>query len=1038
MDSFTTSDLARQDGTDEVYSLVADDDTGTKHWVNLTATQFVDEAGADADSIYTINDTDNGSYTTGGAYTVVQNFIDRTPPAAATEGDLTISLSAGTPASANVADGANANFTKVILTAGSTAVSISKLYVTRTGYSVNSDLENIKLVDMDGIARGSVGSLNTNDKALITFAPALAISANTSAEYYIRAGFVDGKTASIAALGIDSADDIVTSGDVTVSGSFPITGNQMSLVVLAIGTATFSEDGTTVDSQPDVGDENVVVNKFKVEAGSVEGITVEQITALETGTAALTDIANIELYSVTESRSLGEVESWSAEGKASWANLDIVVDKGNTHRFEIRVDIIGGSSLTSNADLEDGTDMLASVKGNTYGFYITPTHSGDGKGSNDQTIQAGALNVSKSSATPATGNIAAGDNVELVVFDFTATGEEVRISALHLDFDLGTMTYDQVTNVKIYDENNDIVAGPKDVVVTTTDIDFTDVFVVPVGTHQYTVKAKIANAVSSSDTIECGIDTVGADITAKGMSSNESITATPATDVEGNTLTVAAGSLSATTLTQPVARSLAKGTTDFVWMTASLDAGSSGEDVNVTALVIEDTLGDAGDDAGTIDNCEIWADLDETDSDRGDAYETLVSATKQFADSAAADETLTFALSQTITVSKTSYVKIAFVADLAAGATTGDTHTISLDTDAADVTATGATTGNTVSVTPTGAGQTMTVAASGTLTVTVDSSSPSADLLLDSQLTSVGVFRLAANNVEDLDLDEITLTDDGSDDGVDTYYLYSNSRADEGSTSDPIKTVSGGAAVTAYITDGTVTVPADDYVLITVKALMNNVDGTAVVNGDTLEVTISAAGDVDTTGLSSGTAVDSTDTDVDAATHSLYENYPSFAFATDSPSGTLSLGANTLIGKVEVTASAGKDITFQNADGNDIMVQVQVVGDDTDTATETVTFKDDEGNTLDTGTMSSATATNELNVDFSTNDWTIAAGTTEVMYIYADTTDFEDTGDTIQVWFDDTTTDIDFGVDGANFTNEEGAKIFKGDIFGGTLVKPGS
>jgi hypothetical protein len=943
---------------------------------------------------------------------------------AVAETGLTVSLAGDTPAAMTIADNSNANFTKVVFTATGSDITISKIYVTRSGNTSNSDIENIKFVDLDGVKHGSVGSLNVDNRAMITFTPGLTIKAGESVAYYIRAGFADGTTGGkTATLGIASADDIVLSDGATISGNFPIVGNTMSVVDMTIGTAAIAEDGTTVDSQPDVGDTDVVVNQFKITAGSTEAITLEQVTAEETGTASLDDVESIELYSVTEARSLGTVSGWNSEGRASWSDLGIVIDKGKTHRFEIRVDVVDGPGLTVNADIKDGSDWLVSIKGNTYGYYITPSGSWNGKGSNNQTIKSGALTVSKSAATPATGNIAPADEQELATFDFTASGEEMKISALSLDFDLSGITCSEITNVALYDANDNIVAGPQD--CSSDAVSFTDTFIVPVGTSQYTVKATIATTTSTGDTLDVGINTP-ATMTVKGMTSNESITPTPASEVEGNTMTVAAGALSATTLTQPVARSVAAGQTDFVWATASLDAGASGEDVLVTALVIEDTLGAASHDAGDIDNVEIWADLTDETSARGDIYETLVSDTKQFTDSGATDETLSFTLTQTIRVPKGLYVKIAVVADLAAGATASETHTISLDTDAGDVTATGADTGSSISVTPTGSGQTMTVASSGTLTVTKDASSPVASIVLgQGSKVHLATFRLAANNVEDLDVDSIKVTDTGAGDTIDTYYFYYGSTL--------IGQAPGGSTAEIQLADGTVTVPANDYVLIDVKADLNKVDGTYVANGDSIQLVVNASGDIDTTGLSSGSAVDSSDTP-SANAMKLYESRPYFAVDPNSPSGTLITGSTTLLAIFDITADSAKDITFENGDGNSLTVSVSGKRNDSDGNTETITLKDEDGNTLDTLTQDIMTST--MVFDFSTNSLTVPAGLTKKIYIYGDTTELGDAGDTIQLWLDDgDATYVDWGINGSGSYNEAD-KIFKGDIYAGALVTP--
>ncbi len=69
MDEQTTSDLVRAVGDSKVYRLTASGDTGTKRWMNMTATQFRAQ-GSDSDSIYEINATDRNAYTAGVDVTV--------------------------------------------------------------------------------------------------------------------------------------------------------------------------------------------------------------------------------------------------------------------------------------------------------------------------------------------------------------------------------------------------------------------------------------------------------------------------------------------------------------------------------------------------------------------------------------------------------------------------------------------------------------------------------------------------------------------------------------------------------------------------------------------------------------------------------------------------------------------------------------------------------------------------------------------------------------------------------------------------------
>lgn len=952
-----------------------------------------------------------------------------------TVGQTALALAADTPVSGTVADAANANFTKFTISSGATATTITSLYVTRYGLSVNSDVENIKMLDENMVQVSSSGSLNSNNKAQLTFSPALTIPANTVKTFYLRAGIVNATTAGkTVALGIDAATDVIS--NVTLGGTYPVKGNSMSTVTLDIGSVTIDEDGTVTDSQPDGGDTDVVVNKFKLTAGSTEAVTIQQIAVERQGTASTSDIANIELYDVSKSTSLGTAASWDANGLATFNNLNIVLDKGEVRRFEIRVDILSGASLTVNADLTDGSDVRVQVTGNTYGFYITPTNSmTNGQGGSNQTIQSGSLTIAKSSSTPATGNISSGSDVTLAVFDFQVQGESMKITSINVDTTLGTMVYTEVTNVKLVDATTGtLLAGPKDLVVTTEDATFTDVIILPVGVTKVKVTANIASTVSLSDTIKVDLDDPSTGIVAKGMTSNDSVTPTPATAVSGNTLTVQAAALTAVTNTTPAARSVVVGQQNFVWATFTLAASNSGEDVNVSSVVVENTATvNEGTDSGgeDVDNVEVWADLTSAVSERNDVWETKVSDTKQFTGTSATDTLLTFNLNPIVSVPRNGSVSFAVVADLSSDAEVSDTFAISLDTDEGDVVANGKTTGSSVTVTPTGAGQVMTVATGGTLTVTVDSSSPTASLLLDTTAEqTAGVFRLAANNTENLNVDSIKITDEGTNgNDVVAFFKFYN-----GSTLLGTVAPDGSGNAELFLTSGQLVISANNNKLVTVKAVLNDIDGTGFVNGDTLAVTVNAAGDIDTTGLASGSAVDSTQTDVDAATHIAYETYPSFAFNNSGVSTVLGASGNYVAGKVVITNMGNKDITFDSDD--QIKINFEISGTLT-SATNAVTLRDSDGTALDTVNMAATTGSTSATVVFADSTLTVPAGLSETVTIEVNTGGLTTDGNTIQAWLsDDADANAEFSIDGGTADYTVGTKVFKGDIYGPTHINP--
>ncbi|MSU54318.1 MAG: hypothetical protein EXS48_00560 [Candidatus Staskawiczbacteria bacterium] len=947
-------------------------------------------------------------------------------------GSLTVSLAYDTPAEGSVPNGANGNFTKVTLTAGSGDVSISKMYVTRTGLSSNSAVENIKIVDaMTGVYSGSIGSLNSDNRALITFTQNVVVKANTSWSFYIKAGFVTSTSTApagnTAVLGIGMASDI-TSNATSVTGSFPIVGNKMIVVNLTIGTSAVAEDGTTVDSKPNVGDVGVTLNQFKVTGNSTEAITVESITMLKAGTVSNNYLANLELWDVTAGKSLGIVASLNAEGKASWSNLNILVGKGNTQRFKIRTSIVDGPGLTANADIVDGSEVLMVIKGNTYGYYITPSATGSwvGTGTANQTINSGALVVSKSASTPAVGNTSAGDSKVISVFDLDARGESVKISSLKVTATLGTMTYDEVTSVAVYDENGTIVAGPKDLASGST-VTFTDTFIVPVGVHKYTVKAKIASGVSASDTIRFGIADSSAEITAKGMTSNSSITPSPASAVNGNTLTVKAAALVVTTQSSPAGRSVALGTQDFLWATFNMSAANSGEDVQVTAMSVLDTT-TSGADPDDLDNMSIWADLTSASSARGDVYETKISNTENPTGNSAGDDVIqAFTLNQTVVVPMGGFVNVGLVASLNAGSLTSGTPTrvLSIDGSSATVTANGASTGSAITETySTTNEQTMTNSGGGALTITKDSSTPVADLILGNSTVTLGIFRLAASNVENLDVDDITLSVTNGT-AVNSYWFYNGTTL--------LGTVGGGTTPKLVLNDGKLMVPANGNVKVTVKAMLLPVDGSIVTDGTTLTATIQGSAKVNTTGLGSGSQITSGVQGAVANTMVIVNGKPTFSLASNSPFGSLVPSDSQHLATFDVAAFGEDDVTLSSSQTNLFTVNISRSSFTSDATAGSWVLKDEQGNTL--STISVADAATSVTFLFATKDFEVSTGSPKRLLVYGDTHELTTVGNTIQLSLSDSTdTNFSYSVDHGT-TITAGTKVFRGIIYAGSFDK---
>lgn len=869
------------------------------------------------------------------------------PPVAA--GALNVSISSATPASDTVPKGGNANFTRFTLTAASgTTVNISKLYITRGGLSTDSEVENVKLLDANLIQQGSTaGGFNANHKAQLYFSPALEITG--SMDFYIRAGFASLTGSSVthtAKLGIAENTDIVSNASSTAGA--PVWGSLMTVIDVIIGSLTLKEDGSMTDTTPDVGDTNLIVNTFKlVNDSSTEEIVIEQITANKAGSADTSDTANIELWDVTNNVSLGEVASWNSSSKAVFP-VSITLAKGQTVRYRIQLDIIDGSSLTVNADLVDGSDVLIFAKGLTYGYYITPSctagsdwtldsgtggTNNKGQGDKNQTINKGSITITRSSSTPATGYIAVASDQKLGVFDWEVKGEEMQITAVDIDLQFATVsaaTYTDLTNAVLLDASGNILAGPVDGKAVVTDdngydegtFDFNDTFTLPVGTNELTVTADLSTDWVDTDTIQITI-AVAADVTAKGLQTGDSVVPT-VTGATSNVMTVKAGALVVETLGNPATSNVIVNASDLIIGTYSFNAVASGEDVNVTSFTITDTFDGTTGEIDDFESWQLWADLtDANHATRGDKYETAISDIENESGAAAlASDTITFSLTTTLLIPKGEIREIAAVADVASGATVLGTHTIeTIETNGSICTATGKDTGSDIEETYAGTSinAILTIATVGSMKTTLWDGSPESALIIAS--TSDNVLGGATFTATDEAFNITKLTMDLTGYSAVRYLTVEYPTMDNnGVAGTDDRTVSVSSAVVIF--DGIeMHVPKNNHA--TAKFTVETWGITSAPGSfrDTITLVLdtSSPGDFVATGDDSGSALAGDDSGIDDVTMaSMYLHKTTLVVSSDNAglSRTISPGAVLDLYKFKVTAdSAGpatiKALTYQ-------------------------------------------------------------------------------------------------------------------------------
>ena len=746
--TYPTGSLVKQTGSATIYYI----DGSTKRAVaDMTA---FDANRFNMNFVQTA--TDLLSYSTGtsitgaeSALTTVSGTTSGGTPSTST-GTLTVALASDTPASATVVQNATfVKFTKVNFTATGGDVVIDSLTMKRMGLAQDSNFSNVYLLDSSDTMIGNEKTLGSAHTAVVN--DDITITNGTTKSYWLSATMHSTlQSGEIAALALS---EVVVKGNATVSGTLPIQGNSMTMnSTIAMGTVTQAAGSTnpsTGSTSKQVGTTDYVFAAAKLTVNSTEDVQVERIRFYESGTAADADVANLDL--VVDGVVLATVAK--PTDKAVVFDLSASpysILKGNNKTFEIRGDIVDGSSRTIEFEFDKKTDIK--VKGKTYGFYINPTWATSQTTSpywnntSYVTVSTGTLTVSKKILSST--YVTEGSTQTVVgAFNFRAQGEPIIITSIKFDVETSTSA-GAITNVTIYDENGAVVAGPVDP-STGSDPDtvtLTDTWTVPTGEHVYTVKADLDSNWSSGDTVYMQLDTPDVDITSKGEVTNNAITESPTSAVAADTMTIRVGKLNVSTLNTPVAQTVVVGSNGYTFAQFVLDASASGEDVKVTQLSIRHstTAANLHQDISGMKIYDGALVLNLNDVESGDA--TTVS-----------NATSTIDLDTALIIPKGTSKTLVLKGDISGSATGG--HEFSMVGTSALV-AYGNSTGNSITETITNSdGQLMTTATNASLTISVSSASATQDGLLpgNTEGLTVGVFSFRAQ-YSDVNLEEVYMT----------------------------------------------------------------------------------------------------------------------------------------------------------------------------------------------------------------------------------------------------------------------------------------
>jgi hypothetical protein len=833
-------------------------------------------------------------------------------------GGLTVSAPAQPGNALAVTSAARVPFTKVTLTAGSSDVTVNGITVERTGQAVDAVFAGIVLIDEDGTQLDIAKTLGSTHQT--TIGGTFTVKAGTSKTVIVAGnmaaslGSYAGQVASLSVVSVN------TSG--TVSGSLPITGAQNTInSSLTIGTVTnaiSSYDPNTSASKA-IGTTGYTFSGIRITAGSQEDIRLKLIRFNQSGSAASGDLSNLKVY--VDGTPYDTTVSTDGKYYSSNFGSGIVISKGLAKDIYVKGDITGSGSSgrTVKFDIYKATDMV--ITGETYNFGVTaPAGSGTAADATSEftagtpwfdgskvTITAGSVTSVNRALSVTAANVAVNvPNQVLGGYEIVTKGEPISIGS-HI-FTVASTTGSGtglLTSVSLYNANGAIVAGPVDATYTgalVQTVTFTDTVTYPVGTSVYTLKGKIASTIGNGGTYIVKTTPSTGWTTVTGQTTGNTISlSTLSAEIVMNTMTVKGAALGISISTQPPAQSVITGSQGFTFAKVLLDASQSGEDVKFSSIPLAMTFATMV--VTEVTQCKLF-----------DGATALNSGVNP---SGASDADQTFTLSQALTVPKGTVKTLDLKCNVASSVSAGDTASWGINA-APSITVTGVTSGNDVTETITAAaGQTMTVAESGSYTVTKDA----VLLYKAAQAGMTGVelarLRFTAGGSENITLKQIALelgntsSSSPADLAGQTVSLWNGGiqigTAQFGVGGSPDNATSTPLSPAPVITAG-------ESIIIIVKGDLtaHNVnEGTpgaflsVTYDGDNVGVNGNHA-----TGVSSQANISSgTTSDVTTDGLRIFRTVPTIAVTSNGGTGTLQAGADLY--KFTVTNPNSRDVVFQ-------------------------------------------------------------------------------------------------------------------------------
>ena len=420
--------------------------------VRVVADSLVDGMTMSSDSVTPASILSNPPQTDG-------SYTGPVTPPPATGGDVTVSLSAATPAATTVPQGAShVPFLSVNFTAGNQDTVIETVELERVGLGDDADFDEV-WASVGGVAVSNEQSVNSDQTVLLTLNMNLAAN-NTVTVDFLAAMAAAADTGNLNAFRIPSSDKVEVNGG-NVLGSFPVRGNQMGNSAFEIGEVAMDDRGS--NDEVEVGSEEEVIGEFELDWTSnneADGF-FKSIRLKVEGSADVGDLGPIYLFED------GDMVSNQAQVWNDYITFLIDGDKqqtedGETRRFEVKADIVSGENdETFILELKDNRDLFFVDGDAEFGAKVDSSGLPSSR-LKTYTIDAGQFSVSLDESNPSNEEYAKNTS---------------DIDALVAELDLGQKATVEGLTIYLDADTTFAVDGGTDTANVNLDIDRVELFV---------------------------------------------------------------------------------------------------------------------------------------------------------------------------------------------------------------------------------------------------------------------------------------------------------------------------------------------------------------------------------------------------------------------------------------------------------------------------------------------------------------------------------------------------------------------------------